>query len=425
LTYIAVDEVPGTEVLDLHSGKRISAWAIPPTFRPRRVGNHLLLRLPHRYRLYVESVAAEVDIEASGLLDGLGGEARTERVELIAWLLDRGFSIDQIRASVAPLMLPANRVMGEDGVYLSAREICEETGVDLELLRRLQGAVGLPRIEDPDGAILPRADGLAATHAKLFLDLGVDADETVAVMRVLMEGLQHAASMMHQAAFKTLARPGATEVELAEASEALAHQAAPRMGPMMEDLMLLAVRDSFETWAVTAAERAAGTLPGARKVAVAFVDLVGFTRLGEAIPAEELEQVASRLADLAHDVAVAPVRFVKTIGDAVMLVCADPVPLLNAVLDLVAVAAKEGLPRLRGGVASGDAVSRAGDWFGSPVNVASRVTGAARAGTVFVTESARQAVGDAKGFDWVFAGSRHLKGISGEVKLFRVSRSRE
>jgi adenylate cyclase len=91
------------------------------------------------------------------------------------------------------------------------------------------------------------------------------------------------------------------------------------------------------------------------------------------------------------------VQFVKTIGDAVMLLCADPVPLFNAVLDLVAVAATEGLPRLRIGVSSGAAVSRAGDWFGSPVNVASRVTGAARAGTVFVAESTRDAIGDAEG----------------------------
>ena len=49
------------------------------------------------------------------------------------------------------------------------------------------------------------------------------------------------------------------------------------------------------------------------------------------------------LADMAHDVA-APVRFIKTIGDAVMFVCTDPPPLLTAVLDLVALAAKEGLP---------------------------------------------------------------------------------
>ena len=155
---------------------------------------------------------------------------------------------------------------------------------------------------------------------------------------------------------------------------------------------------------------------------MAFADLAGFTRLGEALPPQELEHVASRLADLARDVAVNPVRFIKTIGDAVMLMCADPVPLLNAALDLVAIAAKEDLPRLRVGVASGEAVSSAGDWFGSPVNVASRVTGVARAGTVLVAETAREAIGDAAGFDWSVAGSRHLKGISGELKLYRVSR---
>jgi adenylate cyclase len=373
-------------------------------------------------RLYVGSVAADIDLEALGLLDGLEGEARTERAELIAWLLDRGFSIDQIRASVAPLLLPANRVMGEDGVYLSAREICEETGLDLPLLQRLQGAVGLPRIEDPDAAVLPRVDGEAVAHAKIFLDMGVDPDETVAVMRVLMEGLQHAAAMMRRAAFRTLMRPGASEIDLAGASEALARQAVPQVGPMVQDLLLLELRHTFETEAVNAAERAAGTLPGARKIAVAFADLAGFTRLGEALPPQELEHVASRLADLARDVAVNPVRFIKTIGDAVMLVCADPVPLLNAALDLVAIAAKEDLPRLRVGVASGEAVSSAGDWFGSPVNVASRVTGVARAGTVLVAETAREAIGDAAGFDWSVVGSRHLKGISGELKLYRVSR---
>ena len=43
------------------------------------------------------------------------------------------------------------------------------------------------------------------------------------------------------------------------------------------------------------------------------------------------------------------------------------------------------------GVASGYAVSRAGDWFGSPVNVASRVTAAASPGTALVAEIAPEA----------------------------------
>lgn len=72
-------------------------------------------------------------------------------------------------------------------------------------------------------------------------------------------------------------------------------------------------------------------------------------------------------------------RLIKTIGDEVMLVSTDPVALLDGVLDLVdANEPDDRLPRLRVGVATGMAVSRAGDWYGSPVNLASRVTGLAR-----------------------------------------------
>ena len=368
-------------------------------------------------------MAANVDIEALGLLDGLEGEARQERAVLIRWLLDRGFDLDHIRGSVAaPVMLPANRVLGDDGEYVSAREICKSTGIELELLQRLQRAIGLPRIEDPDAAVLLRADAEAAARAKFFLDVGIDPQDAVAVMRVLMEGLSHAAAMMREAALKSLLRPGATEIELAQATEEMARRALPMMAPMMDDLLRLELRHSVETEAVNAAERAAGKLPGGRQVTVCFADLAGFTRLGEAIPPEDLERVASRLAELAHDVAASPVRFVKSIGDAVMLVSFDPVPLLEAVLDLVDDAAANDLPRLRIGVASGCAVSRAGDWFGRPVNVASRVTAAARPGAVLVAESARDAVANAVGFDWSSAGARRLKGVKDEVKLFRVTR---
>jgi len=367
-------------------------------------------------------VTADFDFEALGLLDGLEGEARKERAELIEWLLDRGFSIDHIRASAAaPLMLPASNVLGDDGDYVSAREVCETTGIELQLLRRLQRAIGLP-IDDPDAAVLLRADGEAAARAKFFLDLGFDPDDTVALMRIVIENLGHVAEIMREAALKTLLRPGASEIEVAQASEELALRSAPMLGPVMDDLIRLELRRSFESDAVTAAERAAGTLPGGRTVTVCFADLAGFTSLGEAIPPEDLERVATRFAEVAHDVARSPVRFVKSIGDAVMLISFDAVPLLHAVLDLIDAAAENDLPRLRIGVASGLAVSRAGDWFGNPVNVASRVTAEARPGTVMVAESTRDAAGNAAGFEWSPAGARRLKGVSDEVKLFRVGR---
>ncbi|MGZ5379795.1 MAG: adenylate/guanylate cyclase domain-containing protein, partial [Mycobacterium sp.] len=92
----------------------------------------------------------------------------------------------------------------------------------------------------------------------------------------------------------------------------------------------------------------------------------------------------------------------------------------DAVLNLADATAANGLPRLRIGVASGCAVTRAGDWFGSPVNVASRVTGAARPDSVLVAEPAREAIGEAGRFAWSFAGPRHFKGVKGETKVFRA-----
>jgi adenylate cyclase len=375
--------------------------------------------------MYLGAVAADPDdrdIEALGLLDGLHGQARQERAELIAWLFARGFEADQIRSVFSPMLLPANRVIGDDGTLVSSREISESSGVSLELLLRLHRAVGLVRVDDHDAPMQSRADAESVLSAAGLVDLGFDPVQVILIVRQLMEGLTGAAVTMRQAALQVLLRPGATELELARAFEVLAHKVEPKLGPVVEDLLRLALRHSFETEAINTFERASGTMPGAREVAVAFADLVGFTLLGEQLPPEELGLVAVRLADLARDLVASPVQFVKTIGDAVMLVCSDPLRLLISVLDIVEAASADDFPRLRVGLAFGRAVNRAGDWYGSPVNVASRVTGVAPAGTVRVTESARNAIGEAAGLEWSRAETRHLKGIRGPAKLYSVLR---
>jgi adenylate cyclase len=362
--------------------------------------------------------------EVEKLLEGLEGSARAERAELIAWLFEQGITADEIRASPVPMLVASRRLIGDDGDYVSTREISDEYGIDLELLQRVQRAIGLVRVDDPDAAVHLRADGAAAAHAKEFLELGIHPDEVVQVVRILAEGLSHAAEVMRYTALSTILEPGASELHTAQASHALVSRITPLLGPMIEDMLFMQLRHMMETEAVNASERTAGApLPGARHITVAFADLVGFTQLGEEVPPEELGQLANRLADLARDVAVPPVRFIKTIGDAVMFVCTEPAPLLDAVLKLVDITDGDNdFPRLRAGIASGAAVSRAGDWFGSPVNTASRVTAAARPGTVLAAESVLDELGDDAGFSWSFAGARRLKGIKGEVKLYRVRR---
>jgi adenylate cyclase len=143
--------------------------------------------------------------------------------------------------------------------------------------------------------------------------------------------------------------------------------------------------------------------------------------MGEEVPADELGRVADRLATLAADTITPPVRLVKTIGDAAMLVSPEPDAMIQAAFGLVAAADAEGavFPQLRVGLAWGSALSRAGDWFGRPVNLADRVTAIARAGSVLATRELREAVTDEL-YSWSFAGARRLKGVRDPVTLFRA-----
>ena len=361
----------------------------------------------------------------SDLLAGLTGPARAERADLIAWLRAQGFSEEEIGASFSPVLLAARRALGDDGRYLSARQISESAGLDLEELTRFQRAAGLPRVDDPDAAVFLRADADATRHIQRFLEVGIDPELMLSIVRLLAQGLANASEVMQVAALAAILRPGATEVETARGIEALARAAVPMLGPMIADMLLLQMRHSLQNAAVDVRERAAGVpLPESRMVGAAFADLVGFTALGEELPPERLEELSNRLAELAHEVQAGEVRFIKAIGDAVMFVATDTGALLEAVLDLMAAAeGDELLPRLRVGVAYGWAVSRAGDWFGSPVNTASRLTSIARPGAVLVSQAVRDEVGDERRFRWSDAGLRHLRGIPGNTQLFRVRRA--
>jgi adenylate cyclase len=167
------------------------------------------------------------------------------------------------------------------------------------------------------------------------------------------------------------------------------------------------------------AELESGRLPGAQEVYVAFVDIVGFTELGEQVAADELGAVVREFERRVEGAVEPPVRLVKTIGDAAMLVSQEPGPLLDTVLRLVDASSED--PRgllLRGGVAGGEALQRAGDWYGRPVNLASRLTAFARRGSVVATGEIREA---ARGeYRWSFAGNRRFKGVTGEVGVYRV-----
>jgi adenylate cyclase len=249
-------------------------------------------------------------------------------------------------------------------------------------------------------------------------------EDMIAIARILGRGFSQAAEAMRALVLKLALEPGASEHDLALRYADIVAQLMPLTEPMLPQMLSLHLRHIARTETISAAERESGRLPGAREVTVAFADLVGFTRMGEELPADELGRVAGRLDELASDIVGSPVRLIKMIGDAAMLASADPEAVLDSALALVEAADAEGedFPQLRAGVASGTALNRAGDWYGQPVNVASRVTGVAWPGSVLTTREVRDQLRDSAGqrFAWSDAGAKRLKGLREPVPLYRA-----
>ncbi|HEY0516643.1 MAG TPA: adenylate cyclase regulatory domain-containing protein [Solirubrobacteraceae bacterium] len=368
-------------------------------------------------------MAQGIDFAAEGLLDGLEGTQRSERLILLEELAAEGVPLSELRRATAAgtiMYLPADRVIGSQARFTSA-QVAEMTGIEEEFLVRVRRAMGLPIPEEND-ALYSDRELESTRQIHIARAAGIGDEELLDLMRVLGRGLSQVAELLRAVPLKLVLQPGMSEPELAQSYARAAAQLYPLVDPLVSNVLALHMRHATQSTVVSELERSGGQLPGSRAISVCFADLVGFTRLGEEVPADELGRLAWRLETLASDVAEPPVRLVKTIGDAAMLASPEPEPLLGATLALIDAADAEGedFPQLRAGAALGQALPRAGDWYGRPVNLASRITAVARPGSLLAERDLHDAVQD--GYSWSFAGERRLKGVREPVRLFRARR---
>jgi adenylate cyclase len=365
-----------------------------------------------------------IDFEAEGLLKGTRGRAREERLALLGELEEQGVPLDDMRRAVEEdrlALLPVERILMGDGDLHTPAEIAEKVGLDRDVLARQRQALGLP-VADPDQRVLTDNDVRAAESVKAFLDAGLPIEGMLEISRVMGVAMSQLAAA-NRSLIAELALEGASsEREVGMRLAYAARELGPYLGPVLQYAFNAHLLEQVRQDVIGRAEISAGRTQGTQEVSVCFADAVGFTSLGEILDPDALGAVTGRLTELASDVAKAPVRLVKMIGDAALLVSQDGDALLAAAIDLVEAAQSEGgdFPLLRAGVARGDALPRGGDWYGRPVNLASRITGVAYPGSVLGDERAHDAAGP--GYRWSFAGARRLKGIDGEVKLFRCRR---
>jgi adenylate cyclase len=160
---------------------------------------------------------------------------------------------------------------------------------------------------------------------------------------------------------------------------------------------------------------------GPSPMAVAFTDLEGFTRFTD----QEGDEAALELINR-HHAAVGPVvrgrggRVVKRLGDGLLLTFPEAEAAVLCGLDLLATAPEP--LRLRAGVHFGDAAVTRDDVIGRAVNVAARVTEAARGDEVLATGEVRDRVGELHTVRFAHCRRRSFKGVGDPVEVCRVER---
>jgi adenylate cyclase len=359
-----------------------------------------------------------VDFDDAHWLAGLDDSERDQRRKLLRLLAEDGFTEQELRVAVAEnrlALLPVDRMLG--GTY-TAREIEQRSGLPADVLVRMRRLVGLAE-PGVDERVFSEVDIDAARSTKLFLDAGFSEDAIIEITAVLGEGMSRLASTITAAFLQTFLRKGDAEEDVALRFAQLAEQLTPATEPILVSGFNAHLRDAVRRGMLGRRELATGE-PAEQQLCICFADLVGFTRLGSEVAVGEVGSVAGRLARLAADTVRPPVRLIKTIGDAAMFVSPEQAPIVAVALELVDAVAAEDLPSLRAGIGYGAVMLRAGDFFGNAVNVASRVTGAARPGSVLCTAEVRDACPDQ--FEWSFAGRHRLKGVAGPTPLYRARR---
>ena len=368
------------------------------------------------------------DFEALGLLDDVPGEREREaRLALLRDLRAAGVPDDELRRAVALnqlVLLPVELALSEGDERFTLEEVAERSGLEVGFLERLNRAVGIPRPE-PGARVFDAGDVRQATNVRQTRDAGLPEEGILEIARVLGLGAANLAATLATVFGSAFLRAGDTEYDLSARYAEETRELLPTIEPGYGQALRHHLRAVLRQVAVGASERASGRLPGAAEQTVAFADLTGFTRLGESVDASELGALAERFADLTTNLAEPPVRLVKTVGDAVMLVSPDSDALIEMLLDLndAVDAGDSGLPPVHAGVARGPALGRAGDVYGAAVNKASRIAQFARPGSVLVAGAARE---DTDGdYSWSFAGRRRLKGLVDPETLYRVRRNSE
>jgi adenylate cyclase len=271
-------------------------------------------------------------------------------------------------------------------------DVAELAGVDAARAERLWLAMGFPTVSDTE-RVFTDGDVDALRILDSLTGAGfVEPDLELAQARAMGQSLSRLAEWQ--------ARDVIGRVRSLSTDPAVAESVAAELLPAVERLQNYVWRRHL----AAAAGRALSTDTeelARQPLTVGFADIVGYTNVTRHARIDELSSLLERFEENATEAIVGERgQIVKTVGDEVLFSVPEPADAGEIALRLTDPARPaQGLPKLRVGMAMGTVLSRFGDIYGPVVNLAARLTSAARPGNALVDRELATALGDDARFE--------------------------
>ena len=356
-----------------------------------------------------------------GVEDGAWPRGSVAHARIVARLRERGHTLKQIKEATETGRLAFGYI--EDLLPAAVPEAtldeaAKETGLEPALIQRIYTSMGFPpaaleRITEDDVQLLRYAAAVLAAGFPLvaFLQL----------CRVYGQAMAQLADaevrLFHLYVHEPLMREGVPGLEMAEEMEGLARELLPLASPIMDHVHQRYLQHFVEQDVIGHMETDLHGSPldlGRLRVAIAFADLAGYTRLTEEQGEEEAVGAVERFVEAVELTLPEDARVIKTIGDEVMVVGGDASALVDWAVGFQQLMTERPLPRI--GIHYGETLYRDGDYYGREVNLAARVAARSAGGEVIVTRTVVEAAGPHLEFSRI--GEVRLKGFTDATELF-------
>jgi class 3 adenylate cyclase/YHS domain-containing protein len=156
-------------------------------------------------------------------------------------------------------------------------------------------------------------------------------------------------------------------------------------------------------------------------IAILIADLAGYTALTETHGAATAADTIDKFHEIVRRSLAGQSRLHERVGDEVMIVAEHPRDLLNTAAMLIHHCATEHLfLQVHGGLHYGPVLNRNDHFFGSTLNLTSRIAAKANKGRFWCSPEFLQSLGDRSDFIFTSMGRHTFKNVREEMELFEL-----